>query len=116
MLGGEWGNLHLNIISKKHCFFCFLFVVRHYHFICEYYSVNSNKLSDVAAFGFFQAQHGEEALKRDQYLDFLDILLTARDEDGDGLSDQEIRDEVDTFLFEGRTALCPHLELRSYFL
>jgi cytochrome P450 len=34
-------------------------------------------------------------------LDFLDILLTARDEDGVGLSDQEIRDEVDTFLFGG---------------
>ena len=34
-------------------------------------------------------------------MDFLDILLTARDEDGIGLSQQEIRDEVDTFLFEG---------------
>ncbi|KAI8775217.1 poly [ADP-ribose] polymerase 3 [Biomphalaria glabrata] len=34
-------------------------------------------------------------------LDFLDILLTARDENGQGLSDAEIRDEVDTFLFEG---------------
>ncbi|XP_076806894.1 cytochrome P450 4F2-like isoform X2 [Clavelina lepadiformis] len=34
-------------------------------------------------------------------LDFLDILLQTRDEDGKGLSDREIRDEVDTFLFEG---------------
>ena len=34
--------------------------------------------------------------------DFLDILLLAKDEDGSGLSDSEIRDEVDTFLFEGR--------------
>ncbi|KAH9504233.1 hypothetical protein Btru_064424 [Bulinus truncatus] len=34
-------------------------------------------------------------------LDFLDILLTARDENDNGLSDAEIRDEVDTFLFEG---------------
>ncbi|XP_059165728.1 ultra-long-chain fatty acid omega-hydroxylase-like [Physella acuta] len=33
--------------------------------------------------------------------DFLDTLLTARDEDGFGLSPIEIRNEVDTFLFEG---------------
>lgn len=36
-----------------------------------------------------------------KYLDFLDILLTARDEAGIGLSQKEIRNEVDTFLFEG---------------
>ncbi len=43
--------------------------------------------------------------ERKRYLDFLDILLTARDEDGVGLTDLEIRNEVDTFLFEGKIHL-----------
>lgn len=35
-------------------------------------------------------------------MDFLDILITAKDENGEGLSDLAIRAEVDTFLFEGK--------------
>ncbi|XP_064601464.1 cytochrome P450 4F2-like [Liolophura sinensis] len=35
------------------------------------------------------------------HLDFLDILLTAKDEKGVGLSMEDIRAEADTFLFEG---------------
>ncbi|KAL8562082.1 hypothetical protein ACOMHN_031853 [Nucella lapillus] len=39
--------------------------------------------------------------QRRRCLDFLDILLTARDDDNQGLQPEEIRAEVDTFLFEG---------------
>jgi len=49
----------------------------------------------------FQAERPEEM--KSKHLDFLDILLTAKDEDGRGLTDIEVRSEVDTFLFEGNT-------------
>nr|ACL80141.1 cytochrome P450 family 4 [Azumapecten farreri] len=41
------------------------------------------------------------SILKKRHLDFLDILLTARDEKGTGLTGREVRDEVDTFLFEG---------------
>ncbi|XP_053388474.1 cytochrome P450 4F6-like [Mercenaria mercenaria] len=43
----------------------------------------------------------EDDVSNRKYLDFLDILLTAKDENGAGLSDIDIRNELDTFLFEG---------------
>ena len=42
-----------------------------------------------------------ESVSSKRYVDFLDILLLARDDEGRGLSDQEIRDEAGTFMFEG---------------
>ena len=53
----------------------------------------SRKITDTSAF--------LEQVSESRRLDFLDILLTAVDEDGVGLSDLEIRNEVDTFMFEG---------------
>ncbi|XP_069136023.1 cytochrome P450 4A24-like [Argopecten irradians] len=48
-----------------------------------------------------QSLAADPSILKKRHLDFLDILLTARDEQGIGLTDIEVRDEVDTFLFEG---------------
>lgn len=49
-------------------------------------------------------------------LDFLDILLTARDEQGNGLSNQAIQDEVDTFTFEGHDTTASGISWAIYAL
>lgn len=51
-----------------------------------------------------------------RHLDFLDILLMAKDENGVGLSDLDIRDEVDTFLFEGHDTTASAISWAIYCL
>ncbi|XP_038047213.1 cytochrome P450 4F4-like [Patiria miniata] len=58
-----------------------------------------------------EAANGKKRQRK--YIDFLDILLCAKDSDGQGLSDQEIYDEVDTFMFEGHDTTASGL---SWFL
>lgn len=43
-----------------------------------------------------------EGLGEKRYIDFLDILLTAKDDTGSGLTHAEIRAEVDTLMFAGK--------------
>ncbi|KAL0984727.1 hypothetical protein UPYG_G00145930 [Umbra pygmaea] len=49
-------------------------------------------------------------------LDFLDILLCARDEDQQGLSDEDLRAEVDTFMFEGHDTTASGISWTFYSL
>ena len=61
----------------------------------------------------FQSRLGADSFQKNRYRDFVDILLTAKDSDGQGLIDQEIRDEADTFLFEG-PSLCSHERIETF--
>ncbi|OWF55819.1 cytochrome P450 4A25-like [Mizuhopecten yessoensis] len=58
----------------------------------------------------------DPALLEKRYLDFLDILVTAKDEHGTGLSDLDIRHECDTFLFEGHDTTSSGLSWAIYCL
>ncbi|KAL4221625.1 hypothetical protein ACF0H5_019882 [Mactra antiquata] len=51
-----------------------------------------------------------------KYLDFLDILLTAKDENGEGMSLLDIRNEVDTFMFEGHDTTASAISWSLYAL
>ncbi|CAE1163005.1 CYP4B1 [Acanthosepion pharaonis] len=55
-----------------------------------------------------------DMMKGKKKLDFLDILVTARDSDGVGLSNLEIRNEVDTFMFEGHDTTACSLSWMMY--
>nr|KAG5710947.1 hypothetical protein BaRGS_013681 [Batillaria attramentaria] len=58
----------------------------------------------------------KEGPPQKRYLDFLDILLTAKDDSGQGMTSLEIRNEVDTFMFEGHDTTASAISWTLYSL
>lgn len=87
--------------SKLYCYLDFIYYMtpdgRQFRDMCKYAHQVAYDL--IAKRKKALEENPDERKKR--YLDFLDILLLARDESGKGLSELEMRQEVDTFLFEG---------------
>ncbi|XP_003944878.1 ultra-long-chain fatty acid omega-hydroxylase [Saimiri boliviensis] len=65
-----------------------------HHFTTEVIQERRRALHQQGAEVWLKAKQGKT-------LDFIDVLLLARDEDGKELSDEDIRAEADTFMFEG---------------
>ncbi|CAN2391656.1 16-hydroxypalmitate dehydrogenase activity, partial [Pristimantis euphronides] len=57
-----------------------------------------------------------EKIQQKRHLDFLDILLCAKDENGHELSDKDVRAEVDTFMFEGHDTTASGISWTLYCL
>ncbi|EHB00068.1 Leukotriene-B(4) omega-hydroxylase 2 [Heterocephalus glaber] len=55
-----------------------------------------------------------KAKARSKTLDFIDVLLLSKDEDGKELSDEDIRAEADTFMFEGHDTTASGLSWALY--
>ncbi|KAJ8798151.1 hypothetical protein J1605_016784 [Eschrichtius robustus] len=89
-----------------------------HHFTTEVIQERRWALHQLGAEAWLKAKQGKT-------LDFIDVLLLARDEDGKELSDEDIRAEADTFMFEGEdmgddltqlpfTTLCIKESLRQF--
>ncbi|XP_064237776.1 cytochrome P450 4F2-like [Aotus nancymaae] len=57
-----------------------------------------------------------QAKAKSKTLDFIDVLLLSKDEDGKALSDEDIRAEADTFMFEGHDTTASGLSWVLYHL
>jgi hypothetical protein len=68
--------------------------------IIKEYKSQTKCVRHVLSF-YLQKTKEKEGTEIKRYLDFLDNLLSAREEHGVGLTPLEIRNEADTFLFEG---------------
>nr|KAG5698942.1 hypothetical protein BaRGS_024863 [Batillaria attramentaria] len=76
---------------------------RKWYRLCDFvHSISEDLIEKRRKFLEANREEVEKGLLHKKHtLSFVDILLTAKDEDGNGMTPLEIRNEADTFLFEG---------------
>ncbi|OWF42682.1 cytochrome P450 4F4-like [Mizuhopecten yessoensis] len=85
---------------------------KRYFNLCDYVHDFANKIIQTRK----ETLENNPSSTQKRRLDFLDMLITTRDTDGQGLSDLEIRDEVDTFMFAGHDTTASVLSWTFYCL
>lgn len=96
-----WVQRSLNLLLFPDLFFYMTQKGREFKQACDYVHGVSEEIIDKRRKTLETEGLPNNAGKKSRYLDFLDVLLTAKDENDEGLTPLEIRNEVDTFLFEG---------------
>ncbi|CAD5121144.1 DgyrCDS9679 [Dimorphilus gyrociliatus] len=78
------------------------------------YYMNLNRLHSFTRKVIADKKSNLSQPKKTKFIDFIDILLSARDEDGKGMTDKEIAAEVDTFMFEGHDTTASGISFALY--
>ncbi|XP_032552822.1 cytochrome P450 4B1-like [Chiroxiphia lanceolata] len=93
-------SLRIQTFSFKDVFYNLTRKGREFQDACKLAHTHTDKVIKERRMLLSSEEELDKILKK-KHLDFLDILLCSKDANGVGLSDEDLRAEVDTFMFEG---------------